>query len=393
MNIRYIDSFSHKTLHDQYNAAFLATCSYAFGRIEYIVGRSSYRHTRTLLDLLPDLNYSVRFISVVGGNSRMAVLMRTFLSAFQNIRLLIFSRKSDLLIYNFNNFISLPIINFLNKILKRQIVIVCHSELSFIVNDCVHKNMIYNLRTKVLRQIFRDEKKSLAPDIRFCVLGESILENLKYHIPLQKMKHFISIDHPYIFSDRQMHMPVQQDKTGKKIRIGVIGTMAQEKGADILTAIARRINLLEQKNIDIVIVGKILCDTKQFEDVGIQLPPGNGKDFLDREVFNSLISELDYILYLYPMNSYRFTASGSIMDAINYGKPILSFENHFFSYLFRKYGKLGYLIRDENEMTELIENTLPGIADKEQLDFSNIRNSLAPKTIYKELIAQLHTND
>ena len=116
-----------------------------------------------------------------------------------------------------------------------------------------------------------------------------------------------------------------------------------------------KIDLLNRKDISILIIGRILCDFKIFQEEGIGLPDDLGQSFLNRDEFNEKISSLDYVLYLYPVNTYKYTASGSLMDSINIERPIISFKNDYFKYIFDKFGQLGFLVNDTHEMILLIE--------------------------------------
>jgi glycosyltransferase involved in cell wall biosynthesis len=389
--VKYVDTFSVNTLHDQFNASFLATCIYTFGNVEYFVGKSSYKNTQPLLSKLPDLSYTIKIIWIPKGKSRYALLFRTVISALRNIKLLIFSKSEDLLIYNSNNFFSLYFINSLNRRLNRNIIIVCHSELAFIKLDCVHNNFIYDLRTRILRSFFKSEKVKISDKLNFCVLGDSILSNLSKYIPEDKIRHFISIDHPYIFIDKSIKRKIVLSSINK-IKIGVIGTMAQEKGADILVEIAKKLDLKNNEHVSIEIIGKILCDTIQFVENGIMIPEDKGRDTISRTLFDQKINALDYVLYLYPTDSYKFTASGSVMDAINYEIPIISFKNDFFTYIFQKYGCLGYLFNNVDELVDKLK-----ILDKhESFNFKNTKVSLSPLMIskkFKQEFSEIEKND
>ena len=386
--VKYIDSNSHKTFHDQYNASFLATCCYAFDNVEYIVGKSSYKNTKKLLDNLTGFKFKLKYIWVLGGDNRIALLFRTILGALQNIRFLVFSSKADLLIYNCNNFIFLYFANVLTKLFDREVIIVCHSELAFIEMDCFHHNLVYNYRTNILRYIYKNTRVKIAEKLRFCVMGESILLNLEKHINQEKMNHFFSVDHPYIFVNN-IKSTQKKLEACSRIKIGVIGTMALEKGADILISIAKNLNLKDRKDISLEIIGKILCDTKQFEEFGIILPPNNGKEPLHRALFNKMVEELDFILYLYPVNSYKFTASGSLLDAINFEKPILSFKNDYFCYFFEKHGNFGYLLENEKQMVEQIKNLANNNPKDLKKTFNIIKKKLSPNTIQNELTKEV----
>jgi hypothetical protein len=379
----YIDSNSHETMHEQYNAAMFLVCAYSFNDITYYAGRSSLSHTSKLIAASGMITYNKKKIFVFGGNNKISLLLRTIISCTQNIRFLLFSKKGDILIYNFNNFLSLFFINYLNKLLKRKVIIFCHSELGFIVNDCVHKNIIYNLRTKIFRNIFLNPKTKIADNLYFAVLGDSIKFNLSKILSIDKANHIISIDHPYIFKKSIASIGHQG------LKFGVVGTMAQEKGADILIEIAKKIDLKNRTDILISIIGRILCETKQFMDAGIVLPDNLGQESLPRDEFNNRISELDYILYLYPVNSYKFTASGSLMDSLNMECPALSFRNDYFQYIFEKFGKFGYLVENVSDMVLLINALSKGVVAREDYPYKEIKIKLSPSEIKNDFVSKL----
>lgn len=379
----YIDSNSHGTMHEQYNAAMFVVCAYSFNEIYYFAGRSSLEHALKLIKSNEPFNFGRKEIFVFGGNNKLSLLLRTLIGCVQNIRFLLFSKKETILIYNFNNFFSLLFLNFFNKILKRKVIICCHSEIAFIVKDCVHKNIIYNLRTKIFRYFFLNPKTIVADNLYFLVLGDSIKSNLSKILSADRANHIISIDHPYIFKKNIASI------AHKGLKIGVVGTMAQEKGADLLIEIAHELDLNNRNDISISIIGRILCESKQFQDAGIILPNNLGKKSLPRDEFNLLISELDYILYLYPIDSYKYTASGSLMDSLNMACPVLSFRNDYFQYIFEKFGKLGYLVEDVSDMVLLINALSKGNVIREDYPFEEIKAKLSPSEIKNDFISKL----
>lgn len=379
----YIDSNSHRTMHEQYNAAMFAVCASSFDKITYCAGRSSLNNTTKLLASIGSIDFKKKVIFVLGGDNKISLLLRSLISCIQNIRFLVFSNKETVLIYNFNNFFSIYWINFLNKVLKRRIIICCHSEIAFIVNDCVHSNLIYDFRTNILRYIFINPKTKIADNLFFVVLGDSIKFNLSEILSPEKVNHIISIDHPYIFNK------IRIKKNHSGVKLGVVGTMAHVKGADILIKLAIELNLKGRNDLSISIIGKILCDSTQFQEVGITLPVNKGKESLPREEFDLAISELDYILYLYPVNSYKYTASGSLMDSINMECPAISFRNDYFQYVFEKFGIFGFLLENEEDMIRLIESLPKSNLSKESYSFKEIKTKLSPSEIKKDFRSKL----
>lgn len=379
----YIDTNSHGTMHDQFNAAMLLVCAKSFEEIYYYGGKSSMLNTIKLIDSSFRISIKQRKIAVVGGSGRFSLLLRTIVSNIQNIRFLIFSKQNQILIYNFNNFLSIRPLNFLNKIVSREIIICCHSELSFLANDCIHNNYIYNLRTRNLRDIFLNPNTIISDKLYFTVLGDSIKDNLSQIIQPNKLNHIISIDHPYFFS----HIKIKNKSS--KLKLGVIGTMAQEKGADILVEIAQKLKLKDRSDVSISIIGRILCKTEQFSQNGIILPSNLGKESIPRDEFDSLISGLDYILYLYPNSSYKFSASGSLLDSLNIESPVISFKNNYFQYIFNKFGDFGYLVDNVPEMISLIEELADPSHTPKIFEFEKIKSQFSPDAIKEVFISNL----
>ena len=110
-----------------------------------------------------------------------------------------------------------------------------------------------------------------------------------------------------------------------------------------------------------------------------------GKDnYLDRKDFENLISKIDYALYFYSSNKYKLTASGAIFDAINARKPIIALENDYFIYLFKKYGTIGYLCKNIDEMAEVINNIRK--EKKTIFNFDNYINQLSIDSFTKNFL-------
>jgi hypothetical protein len=67
-------------------------------------------------------------------------------------------------------------------------------------------------------------------------------------------------------------------------------------------------------------------------------------EYLPRDKYDRLIEELDYIFIPYSADSFKFAASGAVLEAIFKKKPVLMYSNHYFNYLDRKLGHFGYFL-------------------------------------------------
>ena len=70
----------------------------------------------------------------------------------------------------------------------------------------------------------------------------------------------------------------------------------------------------------------------------------------------SNFTEMDCYLFLYDVDSYKYTASGAILEAIWNEKPIFALNNYYFRYMFDKYGKLGYLANTVDELAQIVNS-------------------------------------
>lgn len=137
--------------------------------------------------------------------------------------------------------------------------------------------------------------------------------------------------------------------------------MKKEKGSDNLIKLSQLLDKeIKEKKIILQSIGKVEIENyssyKNINWIG-------GAEMLSREEFEKQIEQLDYILYLYPINSYKLTASGAIMDALKLQKPIISLENDFFNELLKDHA-IGYLKKSVEDLAEIIKRIITQTAEK-----------------------------
>ena len=268
--------------------------------------------------------------------------------------------------YNYTNKLSLPIILLLNVFLRKKVIFLFHGELEFLIG-----NVSY-LKTsgwyKKCMQISFLYLFSKSPAY-ILVLGDSIRTNLLRIYP--KLDNAIlSIYHPY-FIDNEKHEIKKREK--QLLRIGTVGIMNKLKGLEELMALSNRLkDLLLDKKLELYCIGKVNATDVQLAD---EIHWVGYKSGLSREDFERQIEMLDYILYLYPTNSYRFTASGAIMDAVKMHKPIISLHNDYFDQLMDNY-PIGYMGNTIDDLENIIRRLVAGELND---DFSEAMALLSKK--------------
>ena len=384
MTVRYIDTFSYKTGHLQFNTSFLTMLSEIYDKVEYYAGKSSMEEVYKLLnkDGAFPLNVRNNRVFVYRGDNRLSLLIRYVISALLNLIMLFRSQKNDVIIYNFNNLFSLHLINAVNRITQRKVLICCHGELELLSGSTEEGGWLFKCLRYLARDFFLQNRK-IHDNVYFMVLGDVILENLRNYLSEDQLKKFISVDHPYIFIKQTQN--VNKEKCNGGLQIGTVGAFSQIKGADLFVKIVSKV---KNPNVHFSITGRIFYPMERLKQLGVDTAIDADKKVLSQGIYNERIGRLDFILFLYSSNSYRITASGAVMDAINLKKPIIALENDYFCYLFKKYGSFGRLFKSLEEMTVYLSDHI----QKEYLqtyNFEKIQNLMSPQCVAKDLHGKL----
>ena len=128
--------------------------------------------------------------------------------------------------------------------------------------------------------------------------------------------------------------------------MGTVGIASREKGIENIFKFVEKID--EKYNFKHI--GKSISEIpNKFRKYFLYK-----NDLLEKDKFEEEILNLDYILILYPKDSYRLTASGVYFDCIKYNKPLLGLKNEYFEYMFKKYGEIGKLFESIDEIIEYL---------------------------------------
>lgn len=381
--IKYIDTFSVNSFHAQINACLLKMLVLSYPN--EVVCYSSVSNRREIEKLIEgEENIRWEDVYVVGGKTKYAVLYRYIFSAIRNVKFLFMCKNNEILFFNYNNPFSIRLVNYLNKFLRRKILIVCHGELEMLYP---HDNsgILAKIISKLVNNFFLSTK-SVSSNITFCVLGDSILNNLKAILSSRMLCHFQVIEHPYIYKK----IMERNREDNKVLKFGVVGSFSFAKGGRNFIQLVEELNCVQ--NISFSVTGSISEGIDDLKRLGVSLPKNDGIEQIPIEEFSERICNLDYILFLYPTYSYKLTASGAIMDAIKWGIPIISIRNDYFENVFAKYGRFGYLVEDLSEMKNLMLSLLNSKGNA-SFDFDSVRRKSSPESIsanLKEIVDKMY---
>lgn len=178
--------------------------------------------------------------------------------------------------------------------------------------------------------------------IRYIVLAEYIYHNVISKFPYLE-KALCWIDHPYIFSKKK-----EKISKVKRNTYGFIGFGSYYKGFDIFLSIISN----KKINANFLFAGHV-----SSEFIGL-----NSKRYglkfetspLQRDIYDSYIEQMDYILLPFRDSYYRYVMSGSFLDCLYYLKPCLTLKNSLTTGLFNRLGDIGYICNDYVDLNETI---------------------------------------
>lgn len=344
--VKYIGSFSVKTLHALFNNTVLKILCREFpDEVVCYASKSALRHLDT------SKCAKVKTLYVYAGNGKPAVLFRYILSLIYNIWILLFSRKSDILFYNYNNVFSLRMLDCINRFLKRDVVICCHGEMEFLSLPAEGLHSYKKVMSKLVRGYFNPYTRP-APGMRFIVLGDVVLKNLRPYISQEMHDRFLTIDHP--FEETPSSAKSISNHATLPLNIGTVGILNEHKGSN---EYLKLINDLKNENLPLIFhsVGHIQCDPAPFREAGVAMASRTNEP-LPYPDYIRAVNKLDFLLFFYGKDKYRLTASGALLDAVRYRKPIIALRNEYFDYFFCKFGEVGYLVDSIEEMEELLRH-------------------------------------
>lgn len=365
------EPWAHGEAHAEFNKAFLQTLSFLYDEL-YFFGEAE--HCTFLKQ--HDYNRSIQFHSIkITDYESLKGKCFSLFREFKNIKYIKKIAVGADIFFSYGATHSMLIAETLLR--DKPVFYVQHGQIELLTKrlSCLNLNHYLPLALKKL-----PEKH------RIIVLGDFIKSNLEKIVPELAGK-VLSIDHPFIKTVASISL--SEKRKGSVIRVGTIGVGTKDKGIEQLNDIAlyaRR----HDENIQFYHIGRIYDDVSINESL-VNLPiKSNG--LIPRELFLQNISELDYVLFLYPKNSYKLTASGAIFDALLLGKPIVAIKNDYFEYLFSKNPNIGILCEDIEILKQKVCSLPP--VDSEAFKFFSQQSFItleyfSPKNVAKELKSQL----
>jgi hypothetical protein len=232
---------------------------------------------------------------------------------------------------------------------------------------------------------FQDMKTAVTllrnESIQYLVLEQSIREIVVKSLPFLSGK-VESFDHPISPNEGASQML----ELSEPIRFGFLGLADRAKGFPSFIELANEIGEKYGQRAEFHAIGR-------YPQNGSHL---NGTDALltkpmctrmTRSDFINGIMPLHYIVLPHDALSYKFWASGVLLDAIALKKPVIARKIPIFESLFEKHGDIGHLFGDDAELIGIAEEILQSGDNaryqRQVLRLRNVALSRSPQALAK----------
>lgn len=369
--------------HAKVNAAYILLYSKAFP-VDPIEFYGEVDHVDLVKKELSTHTINITYFPIEIPNTRLsylARLIREFKNAF-NILLKAKRSRSNVLLLSITSSTLLA-----TKILgygaKQNIYIVVHGVLETIIEKPVG----------FLRKVFwfRNYFTNLnSQNIKYILLGNYIRNNVLALLPTLA-NYTCSLELPY-----DLVRPVEcgERKIPERIIFASAGVATTAKGSHLFFNLAQDVmQNYKMTNVEFCYIGHFVDEgMNEFVNDCVDVP---SKDYpLEKVAYETHFLSADFLVFFYPKDAYKLTFSGVFLDAVKFEKPIIAIRNDFFSYYFDKYGDLGWLCDDYEEVLDLVIK-LTNYVDPEELErfargFDKVKHDLSMYNqagILRELLA------
>jgi len=188
-------------------------------------------------------------------------------------------------------------------------------------------------------------QRPLPPAVRIVALElgmkEAIADTLPAVAPM-----VLTLEHPILSSEWAAHAPLAQ--TGK-LKIGFVGHARQGKGYDLFLELADRCS---RADLEFHAIGHSSPETDHLDARRLARIPSRMP--LHRGEYVAALEGVDLVCLPLPGRLYDFTGSGTVSDAIAALKPLIVFRNRTMEAMFARYGAIGWLAEDNDDLFRLV---------------------------------------
>ncbi|MGB0722025.1 MAG: glycosyltransferase [Gammaproteobacteria bacterium] len=340
----------HGAEHAPFNAALLATVRHAYPdeEIHFAAEPSHLAEVRQQLPESLHSGFGLHSAPVpprrAGNDERRSgerALIQRLATQFAGARQWLFSGSAD------TTFSALGALR--DRELKRRTLAVLHGNLSEITGWRSRNPLV---RRKDLRSGL---ERTAIQGVRFLVLEHAIGDALRAEMPnIAQNVHVL--EHPIIADAGATGADAPEPPGQPPVRVGFLGMANSPKGFDLFLKVAERVKQHCPEGIQFHTIGPRAPDMEPADWAALDTPPWDR--WLSAEEYREGVLGMNFVIMPYQAQHYRWSASGVLLDAIRYGRPVIALRNPVMENLFQRHGDIGYLCDQDNHMVVTISERL-----------------------------------
>jgi hypothetical protein len=236
---------------------------------------------------------------------------------------------------------------------------------------------------------FQDMKTALTllgnNNIQYIVLEQSICDVLAKSLPRLSSR-IEALDHPIPPNEGTF----QTAELFEPILFGFLGLADRTRGFPVFVNLSNEVSAKYGGRAEFHAIG--YC-SKHGSVEGIDALATKPTDIpVPRNDFRLKVSALHFVVLPHEAGPYTLTASGVLLDAIAWEKPVIARKIPIFQTMFERHGDIGYLFSDDADLRRIVEQIVIAPDEtryhRQVLNIRSARKSRAPETLaaaYREI--------
>jgi glycosyltransferase involved in cell wall biosynthesis len=237
---------------------------------------------------------------------------------------------------------------------------------------------------------FQDMKTALTllgnNSIKYIVLEQSIRETVVNNFPMLLGK-IDALEHPISPGQAEL-CPID---LAEPIRFGFLGLADKAKGFPLFVDLASHVTGKYKGRTEFHAIGHFPREgTVVNRTEALATKPET--TLMSRANFHDRVNLLHFVVLPHDPIPYTLTASGVLIDAIAWGKPVIARKIPIFEAMFERHGDIGHLFKDDLDLMDIVEYIVK-VPDKSRyhrqvLNLRSARQSRMPEnlaTSYRQL--------
>lgn len=201
--------------------------------------------------------------------------------------------------------------------------------------------------------------------LQYLVLEDSVRTSLLRALPSLVGKVEV-LEHPLPPNEGESTV----NESWPPIQFGFLGVANHAKGFLSFTTLASAIGGEFPGKTAFHAIGRFQADENARPDVSA-LTTAPGTERLSRTEFRERVRQIHFIVLPHQSAGYEMNASGTLLDAIAWQKPVIARKIPIFEHMFERHGDIGYLFADDAELHQITRTLV------EDFDHSRYRAQVA----------------